>query len=368
MFPRSRHIGLWLIIVFVLAGCPAPSPPSASITPALLPAHPLYVLAKGIGSDTHSELVIVDTDTWQVTQRTRILRAGAWGINRDPQGRIWIGYGATLDGDQRVQVLSAQGAPIKTLRLDGCADPYLPAQFAAGKAFVPCLQTGFYGAVQVLDLASLEVVATQEVRIEDSSFLIAATGATDEYLLLFGGGSEGAHGILIDVETLEMLDPVPTPWNSVVEMLVSYAGRFLIMNAYPSGGENLIVLDPHTTPVVMTQTLSMPGAYRADVEGDTLYVYHSPTGYIDNPTSEQQANASRRAVSRMDLKSGESKLWPLPDDWPGMDIAVVNDKIILAYSGPDDTNDGLYQLDPESGALTQVLALPGAFHLLAPEK
>lgn len=357
-------------LIFMLAGCSVPTPPHVP-TSAPLPEHPLYVLAKGIGpvgSRTHSEFVIVDTDTWQVTQRTRILRAGAWGIKQDPQGRIWIGYGATPDGDQRVQVFSAQGALIKTIRLDGCADPYVPAQFAAGKAFVACLQTGFYGAVQVLDLASLEVIAAQDVRIKDKGFLIAATGITDEYLLLFGGGGEGAHGILIDVETLEVLAPLSIPWNSVIEMLVSYAGRFLLVNAYPSGGENLIVLDPHTIPIVMTQALPMPGAYRADVESDMLYVYHSPTQYIDNPTPEQLANMPLRAVSRVDLKTGESKLWPLPDNWPGMDIAVVNGKIILANWSRDEATEGLYQLDPESGTLTQVLALPGAFHLLAPEK
>lgn len=346
---------------FMLAGCPAPAPPRV-LTPAPLPEHPLYVLATSIGADYHNELVIVDSDAWQITQRTRILKAGPWGISQDPQGRIWIGYGLGPDGDRRVQVFAADGTLVKTLRFDQCLDPYLPAQFAAGRAFVACLQTGFYATVLVLDLDSLEVEQMVDVHAPaEDYFLLLTTGGLEDYFLMVGNGQQSNRVFLMDTQILEVSAPLEIPAGNFVKVL-PFQERFLLINLYPEERNDLIVVDPAASPSITVQRMMARSPVWGDITDNQMYVYHDVEAFNVN------IEDSSRAVSRMDLESGESELWPLPDDWLGRDLAVVNDQIILAYSGPDDTNDGLYQLDPESGALTQVLALPGAFHLLAPEK
>lgn len=361
MFSWCRYI--WLVIIFVLVGCPAPAPPRVP-TPALLPEHPLYVLATSIGADYHNELVIVDSDTWQITRRRRILQARPWGISQDPQGRIWIGYGLGPDGDRRVQVFTADGSLVKTLRFDQCLDPYLPAQFAAGRAFVACLQSGFYATVLVLDLDSLEVEQMVDVHAPaEDYFLLLTTGGSEEYISLVGSGDKATRLVLMAPQTLQLLDPLILPAGHYVTTL-SYKNQLLLLNGYFNERNDLVIVGLHDDINVINVTahrMLAPSPVWGATARDSLYVYHDPewTNGTGNPS---------RAVSRMDLESGESELWPLPDNWLGRDLAVVNDQIILAYSGPDDTNDGLYQLDPESGALTQVLALPGAFHLLAPEK
>ncbi|MBI1298363.1 hypothetical protein GC175_32905 [bacterium] len=68
----------------------------------------------------------------------------------------------------------------------------------------------------------------------------------------------------------------------------------------------------------------------------------------------------------MNLTTGETESWPLPDWWNAGDIAWVNGKLILSYrrlEDPDQTS-GLYEFNPETGELTQLLHLPGAERLL----
>lgn len=74
-----------------------------------LPNHPLYVPAVSAQRLGNNELVIVDADTWQITQRTSLLGVAPWDFSRDPQGRIWIGYGAQPGGDTRVQIFAPDG-------------------------------------------------------------------------------------------------------------------------------------------------------------------------------------------------------------------------------------------------------------------
>jgi len=120
------------------------------VTVPPLPERPLYVLTVSARRFDNNQLVIVDADTWQVTRRTSLPGVAPWDFSRDPQGRIWIGYGAQPGGDTRVQIFAPDGSLLKTMSL--CAVPFLRIHFAAGRAFVPCLQSGFEAAVVVIDL------------------------------------------------------------------------------------------------------------------------------------------------------------------------------------------------------------------------
>lgn len=79
-----------------------------------LPAHPLYVLAVSIDAYDENELVIVDKTRWQVARRVPLLAAAPWDFSQDPQGRIWVGYGAAPGLEKRVQVLAPDGSVLKT--------------------------------------------------------------------------------------------------------------------------------------------------------------------------------------------------------------------------------------------------------------
>ena len=149
-----------------------------------LPAHPLYVMALSAGKAHNNELVIVDPVTWQVVRRTPLLSVFPWDFSRDPQGRIWLGYGAEPGGDERVQIFAPDGQLLKTLV--ACDTPYNLIHFAAGHAFIPCNENGFHAAVVVVDLVSLEIVKKVDIHIDGDIFLLGASGGNETYAAIFG--------------------------------------------------------------------------------------------------------------------------------------------------------------------------------------
>ena len=74
--------------------------------------------------------------------------------------------------------------------------------------------------------------------------------------------------------------------------------------------------------------------------GDDLYTYHDP--------SWNQANSKpERAIARTSLKTGEGKVWNLPDYFWAGDMIVADGKILLAET------DGVFEFDPETGTVTR---------------
>lgn len=344
--------------------------PSEVMAP--LPKRPLYVLTVSEPNLGDNQLVIVDADTWQVTQWTWLPRVAPWDLSRDPEGRVWIGYGAQPGGDKRVQIYAPDGALLKTLSL--CIDPYLPIHFAAGRAFVPCLQSGFEAAVVIIDLASLEVIRQVDIRPRDDTFLLLATGGNEDYFALVGNGdiSPSNRIILLDTHTLVTLDPLPIPISNA-QAVLAYHGRLLLLNSIaesllrngmveplPAGRPDLLIVDTEPEPMLTTYEMVEPGALWGVLEGDMLYAYHNAELLGFN-------SDSFRAVSRLNLITNESELWPLPDGWNARDLALVNGKIILVHSlAPEPEKAGLYHFDPASGELTLLVNIPGAQRILPP--
>ncbi|MFN8488666.1 MAG: hypothetical protein U0350_13785 [Caldilineaceae bacterium] len=362
----TRILGL-LFLVFWISGCAAlDSPPQKAMVLTVdnnisLPAHPLYVLAVSAGTYGNNELVIVDVNSWQVVRRTTLLDVAPWDFSRDPQGRIWVGYGADPGGDHRVQVFAPDGSLLKTFSL--CSDPYNLIHFAAKRAFIPCLQNGFHAAVAVVDLQSLEMVKQVDIRITGDNFLLVATGGDEAYFVMAGGGKITNRVVLLDTHTLATLEPIPIP-PSNPSRIFAYRGRFLLLNSVPNspptGRQDLLIIDITKSPVVSTYPMAASGALWGMLEDNVLYTYHDAEerGFKKDPA---------RAISRLDLNTNKSALWPLPDQWNARDLTLVNGDIILAHSiSQDRENDGLYRFDSQTGKLTMLVHILGAQRILPP--
>lgn len=355
-----------LLVLLLLSGCGLAQQMAAArlsnATP--LPAHPLYVL------EVHKEdeLAIVDTTTWQVARRTPLLNESAWDLTIDPQGRIWIGYGAAPEPETRVQVLAPDGRLLKTL--SACLTPYLPIHFAAGRAFISCLQNGFYATVLVVDLTSLEVVEQVDIRIPDDSFLLVATGGDENYFVLAGGGRVSNRVVFLDTHTLALLEPLLIPASHPVTILAD-KGRFLLLNSVaglaihegwskplPEGRPDLLIVEPKAEPALTIYEMVAPGAVWGVIKGDTLYAYHDAQqiGLTTDPF---------RAVSRLNLITHEADFWLLPDNWNAEDIVLVDGEIVLTHNDsqqPDQS--GLFRFNPVSGEMTLLTNIYGAQRIL----
>ncbi len=359
-------LGQWLLIVW-LSGCAAidtvqqrlSQPPVNTATP--MPAHPLYVLTIA-GENNNHELLVVDSESWRVARRTVLLPVAPWEFSRDPQGRIWIGYGAEPGVDRRVQVFAADGHLLKTFTL--CSDPYLRIHFAANRAFIPCLATGFYAAVAVIDLTTFELIKTIEINTNDNDFLLQTTGGDENYFVMVGAAQTTTNRmILLKTDSLETLSPIAIPPSNPV-VILSYQDRFLIPNPVPQaiteGRPDLLIINKKKQPTFETRELPATGAFWATITENSLYVYHNPAGTL-------LRNDPFRALSRLDLSTGQTEVWLLPTGWDAGDIEIVAGEIILTHAlAQTPEESGLYRFNPTTGQLTMLVNIPGAQRILLP--
>ncbi|MFN8488667.1 MAG: hypothetical protein U0350_13790 [Caldilineaceae bacterium] len=357
-----RYTFSFLLLALCLSGCEAVDSLQQSAkmtsmgTSSPLPAQPLYVLVVGAREYSTNQLVIVDPNIWQVVRRVPLLNVAPWDFNRDPQGRIWIGYGAEPGSEHRVQVFAPDGSLLKTLTL--CSAPYLTIRFAAGRAFVPCLQNGFHAAVAVVDLNSLEVYKTFDLQVKDDSFLLLATANSADYILMAGGGNRN-HLFLINPQTLAVINGPQIPASNF-ETVLSSQGKFLILNSYLKDHNDLVIIDPKAKPDVSVHRLPAVGPLWGDIIDDTLYAYHNADQLNNNGDPS-------RAISRLNLATGETKLWPLPDHWDVRDIAFVNGEIVLAhFIAVQAEKSGLYRFEPKTGEVSLLVNISGAYRILPP--
>lgn len=356
-----------LLLIVLLGGCSTlelvqqrlSQRPVDTATP--MPAHPLYVIASAV---SYHELLVVDPASWQIVRRSPLLQVGTWDFSRDPQGRVWLGYGAEPGADNRVQIFAADGTLLKTFT--PCVDPFNKIHFAAGRAFIPCSENGFHAMVVVVDLQSLEIQQKLDIRVDPDTFLLISSGGSQDYFVLFGGGdTETNHFIVIDTHTLAILPPVSLPYGVPVRIL-TYQQQFLLLNSNPdpkvdsTQRQDLFVVDATQNFSATTHSSAAWGALWGAIDGDALYIYHNieQNGLREDPT---------RAISRLDLRTQQSEVWSLPDRWNADDLAIVNDEIILVHSiGSQPDTSGLYRFDPTTGMLTMLVNIPYAQRILPP--
>lgn len=321
----------------------------------------------------------------QIVAETSLLRSWAKNFSRDPQGKIWIGYSGSIShSDNRVQVYSPEGELIDTLE-DVCRYPEAGINFAANRAFIACAESGFSGAVVVVGLDKLEIEKVIELFAE-SSYLIKSSSFNGETLIISGSTRppEGsvddddplnhdpyyAFITLLDPETLEIQAQVGPLKDVDIWDILPYGDKFYLLNVNSwkivNDTRNILVLDPQAAfdadgELALEEITVAPSPLWGTIDGDYLYSYH-------NPTYNQLNSDPARALSRLNLATGEREVWPLPDLWNAGDVEIVDGRIILSrWKHDDPTQHGLFEFDPESGELTKILDVPYAEDILVVE-
>ncbi len=366
----------------------------ATATPAAaLPENPLYVLAGGhyfTYDQTVTALTIVDPQTWTIHKTVDLPQLLASPMALDSQGRIWIGFGSTkYRAGKEVHLYDQAGNLLH--KMETCLSPK-GITFAAGRAFVACEENGFYGRVDVFDLATLERVKTLELQpLADSDVHIILTIAADEnYVLVVAQTDQSSdyEGIssdiinlltLINPHTLEIVTRSERLHETGIYKILPYQGRFCLLNyasfrrarAYGQANDLLIVSIPEEGGPLQIEEWPLPrnspdmSPNSGTLDGDELYALQDDP-YLTNSTSEL-------GITRVNLKTGAVESWALPERQGVLkDIAIVNGQIIvtLFWTGSGGfEHEGLYVFDPGLGGpgtetLNQVLQVDGATKLL----
>lgn len=220
------------------------------------------------------------------------------------------------------------------------------------------MMNGFFAQVAILDLNTFDTIQTLELRTE-TPFTLIASGSNGKTLLAYGGQ---VAAIDMDQRTISGYHALP-PAN--VGTIISPGDNFYILNIYsyqvPNETSELFVMQAIEPVTITAKSLAIKGPTWGFIADGQLYTYH-------NPTYGAAFDTSFRAIARLDLESDASEWWPLPDYWDAGDIAVVDSKIILTHARFNDPEQasGLYEFDPETGELTQLVHIPGASRIIPP--
>lgn len=323
------------------------------------PTHPLYIVAmipRPSQDGTNNVLVTLNADTFEETNRTRLLDGMMIRkLNRDPLGRIWIGYGwVPKNYTNQVDIFQPNGQLLKSMELCGSLNVDIP--FVNGYAFVPCFQNGPHPELIVVDLESLEIVKHVGL-IDDPRFSFQAAATNGETILVVGNNETDAITLLIDTKSLEINKLVSPDDGSRIFTVLVHNKQFYLLNqrsgVRPIPPVDLRIVKTGDAPTITEHNLAERSPYLGLIVENFLFTYHWLPEF---------ASGEKRTISRTDLTTFESKSWPLPDYWNAGAIFMLNGKVTL--TGRNTTNQaeesGLHTFDFETGKLTKILDLPGA--------
>ncbi len=351
----SRHL---LVFVLVLLG-------ACSDPPVQTTARPGYLLTKSNAGNT---LLIFDSDSFTVTRQVKLPRSIDESFNRDPEGRVWIGFAGDFQrNDNRVRVYSPQGDLIHELRL--CERPEGGIVFAGNYAFIVCANNGFSATVAVVDRDTLAVKTSIPITLEGDFLAIASAANSDTVVVtgLTSGPEEGSYAAvaLINVSTLQAKPPLRLGYSSDIHQILPFSGRFYLLNVgswlMPRGeARDVFILTPGDPPTIESMSIA-PSPLWGAILNDHLYTYH-------DPTYNQLNDDPSRMIARTNLTTGEVETWSLPDNWDAGDLALIDGQIILSFWGlpPDGADGGLYRFDPTTSQLTLLIPSRGASRVIPP--
>lgn len=348
-----------MIMLSVLVACGPGTP---------LPDERLYVLAGESINGGTNRLTVVDRASREIWHTANLPRSRAPNLDRDPQGRLWIGFvGYAGFSDDRLRIHAPDGRQLQELQ--PCKSP-TGTGFAAERAFVACQDTGFRGELVVMDLDTLAIERTIDLTFPDSHFVVGAIAASEDYVVVTGGtegpvDTKGYVGvILLDPHRLEIVAQIPAieALATHIDRIIPYDGRFYLLNGgnwatHHAHEADIFVLEPGNPPTV-TPLDSAPAPLWGDIADGMLYAYHEQKRHLadfDAPC----------LISRLDLATGAVQTWPLPDGWGAGDLRIIDGEVLLTRMGDlgDDPVDGVYRFDPATGQVSLLVDVPDATKL-----
>ena len=327
----------------------APLPDQHFDTPLTLPAKTLYVV-----SELPFRMSIIDLDTWEILRQVPLPSSYVrQSFARNSDGTLWIGYTGDGFSDDRMQIFQPDGNLKRTFY--PCLNPGSGIYPGETQTLLICDELGFFGTVAMVDNASLRVTSSYSLTLPHHDLVYQSGGDADN-LFVFGmtkgrGDNCGYIGTsILDTQTGALKEQLPVLPCTMLSDVVTYHDDYYLLNSASWQEDDDVANDDvylvHKDTWTMTTPITI--AYHAPtwgvVVGDDLYTYHDPSW-------NQALTTPERAMARTSLKTGEGKVWTLPDFfWVG-DMIVADGKILLA-----ETN-GVFEFDPESGEVIQRVEL-----------
>lgn len=357
-----KHFMLFCWLCVCLTGC--------TLNPLFalaVPAHPLYVIAGQNAVPGHGEAAIslVDRDRWQLIGTRYFQTSYVHQATSDGQS-IWFGLAGDINNDaaQAVQVDTALAdhVPFET-----CVEPtgiYHFTEFA----IVVCRQDGFMGKIQQIHTRTGQLMKEVEVTTAQGDMYIFNSFVFQDELYVNGDSLHSSADnpsvlYVYDVQTLNHVRNVELPRIIGVNDVIPHNGGLMLLNFSSHYQETMQQAfhdvyfydstQPTITPLPLIQRSPMQGV----ILDGYLYTVHFSAPF----TAEQPPQAIQ--IFKTHLQSWQQSHWNYSThEWYTIgDMAVVDGRILLTkYDASDPQDDGIYELNTDTGELTQRIHIPGA--------
>ena len=215
------------------------------------------------------------------------------------------------------------------------------------------------------------------------NYLLISSSATSDAIIVSGsapytsdlkGEQPYSTATIIDPNTLNIRSQIPLGPSTEISKILPYNHQFYLLNAgnkYQIKGKSndIIVLDSKKLNITKRLTTA-PLPIWGIIRGDILYAYHN----LDQRGLKVK---DKRYISRLNLTTGEKFIWSIPDGWNSDDLNIVHGKIILTrwlgkthdylkWLVSGNPEDGIYEFDPNTKQLKQLLQVADASKFIVP--
>jgi len=334
--------------------------------PTTVPNQPLYVVAglDGIPSYSRTHITSVDRDDWEVLgKRTLVATDIPSGVFID--GAIWMTFSGDINTDKFIVSKITKDLSFQT-DYNTCMEPR-SIHVYGDTLIVLCQDRGFVTVAMVISRRDGHVITSRDLTTEhgdmffDMSFLIG-----DE--LVIQGGSHNASANfpefhVLDPTTLELKRKIQvSKLIGITEAITDHDTVYLLNGAsHIDAQEGKPVVDVYTYHAGDTSFTPLAPIARSPQHGvihdGYLYTIHNTWPFI--PETETPVIT----IYQTNLTTWTQTHWEYDYDTHDTsgDMAVIDGHIMLTRFWSDDSaDDGLYELDPATGALTQRASIPGA--------
>jgi len=333
-----------------------------------VPTHPLYVIAgqnavPGYGS---AAISLVDRDTWRLIG-TRSFQTSYVHQATSNGHAIWFGLAGDVNNDAAI-VKNISPQLQETSTYASCLEPK-HVHLYKQSLIVVCPEFGLSGRVQRIDIASGRVLAETEINTQWGSIFVDFSYLVNDKIYIEGSSfhpdDTGPMSVIVlDAATLTYQKTIHASeilgTNDVITdehgtiYLLNYSSQFLEDNGKPFA--DVYVFDPQTERYI-AQPLIQRSPLRGTILGDFLYTVHF-THQINSPN-----RPNRVEIHKTNLHTWEHTYWYYAQEtWEYIgDMTTIDGRIFLTKYHSDDTqDDGVYELNTDTGELIQRIHIPAA--------
>ena len=352
---------LLCVCIYLLCGCGM-----IPQIPLTVPTHPVYIVAgrDGIEGYGHTHITLVDRSSFHVVGKrnvvTTYVESGVYANQS-----VWLGFAGNNNTDKYIVSKISNDLAFQTDYIT-CMEPR-SIHVYRDTLLVLCQDRGFVTVAMVIAQSDGHVITSRDLTTEhgdmffDMSFLIG-----DE--LIIQGGSHNASANfpefhVLDPTTLNLKRKIQVSQLIGITEAITHNNTVYLLNgaSHIDEQEGRAVVDVYAYREGDTSFTPLAPIARAPQHGvihdGYLYTIHNTWPFI--PETETPVVT----IYQTNLTTWEQTHWEYDYDTHDTsgDMAVIDGHIMLTRFWSDDSaDDGLYELDPATGTLTQRASIPGA--------